>query len=76
MKDFYIYDLSILLSMQSVLTVPMQRSWWSSGMISEKVTWDQFPARISTAYSKILQFNDLVFFFLNLSHFLRFLKCI
>ena len=49
--------------MQTVLTVSMI-SWWSSGMIPEKVTWIQFPARISTAYSKLLPINGLVFEFL------------
>ena len=40
------------------------RSWWSSDMIPENVTWVQFSARISTAYSKILPINGLVFQFL------------
>ena len=30
------------------------RSWWSSGMIPEKRTWGQFPARISKVYCKLL----------------------
>ena len=33
-------------------------------MIPEKVTWVQFPAWISTVYSKLLPINDLVFQFL------------
>ena len=33
-------------------------------MIPKKVTWVQFPARISTVYSKPLPINDLVFQFL------------
>ena len=40
------------------------RSWYSSGMIPEKVTWVQFPSRISTVYNKLLRINNLVFQFL------------
>ena len=40
------------------------RSQWSSVMIPEKVTWVQFPDRISTVYSKLLPINNLVFKFL------------
>ena len=50
--------------MHAVLTVSMQKSWWSSGMIPKKVTWVQFAATISTVCSKLLQNNDLVFQFL------------
>ena len=49
--------------MQTVVTASMI-SWWSSGMIPEKVTWIQFPARISIVYSKLLPINGLVFEFL------------
>ena len=45
--------------MQTVLAVSM-RFWWSVGMVPVKVTWVQFPARISTAYSKLLPINDLI----------------
>ena len=37
----------------------LQKSWWSNGMIPEKVTWVQFPARINTVYSKLPPINDL-----------------
>ena len=40
------------------------RSWWPSGMIPEKVTWVQFPSRISSVYNKLLQISNLVFQFL------------
>ena len=40
------------------------RSWWSSGMIPEKMSWVWFPARISTVYSKLPSVNALVFKFL------------
>ena len=33
-------------------------------MLPEKVTWVQFPARISDIYTKLLPINDLVFQFL------------
>ena len=52
--------------MQTVLTVSM-RSWWSASMISKKVTWLKFPARISTVYtvySTLIPNNELVFKFL------------
>ena len=41
----------------------LQKSWWSSGMIPEKVTRVRFPGRINTVYSKLPPINDL--FFLN-----------
>ena len=50
--------------MQTVLAVSRQRSWWSSGMIPNRVTWIQSPARISIVYSKLLQINNLDFQFL------------
>ena len=40
------------------------RSWWSSGMIPEKVTWVQFLARINTVCSKLLPMNNLFFQYL------------
>ena len=43
----------------------LQKSWWSSGMIPEKVTWVQFPARINTVYSKLPPINDLFLKILN-----------
>ena len=36
-------------------------------MIPEKVTWVEFPAKISTVHSKVLPINDLVLQFL-ISH--------
>ena len=45
-------------------TSSIQRFWWSSGMIPEKVTWVRFPVRISTVFSKLAQSNDLIFQFL------------
>ena len=49
--------------MQTVVVVSV-RSWGSTGMIPEKVTRVQFPARISTVYSKLLPINELIFQFL------------
>ena len=49
--------------MQTVLAVSM-KTWGSTGMIPEKVTWVQLPTRISTVYSKLLQINELIFQFL------------
>ena len=49
--------------METVLSVSM-RSWWPTGMIPEKLTCVQFPARISTVFSKLLPSNDLIFQFL------------
>ena len=43
----------------------LQKSWWSSGMIPEKVTWVRFPARINTVYSKLPPINDLFLKILN-----------
>ena len=43
----------------------LQKSWWSSGMIPEKVTWVLFPARINTVYSKLPPINDLFLKILN-----------
>ena len=42
------------------------RSWWSSGMMPEKVTWVQFPARISRGlpnccYGKALFYSSFVY---------------
>ena len=42
----------------------LHRSWLSTGMILENVTWVQFSARISAVYSKLLLMNDSVFQFL------------
>ena len=50
--------------MQTVLIVSIQRVWWFSGMIPEKVTWVRFPVRISPVFSKLAQSNDLIFQFL------------
>ena len=41
------------LFIQTVLT--KRRSWLSSGMMPEKVTWVRLSARISAAYDKLLQ---------------------
>ena len=51
------------------------RSWWSNGMIPEKLTWVQFPARINTVCSKLLPINNFSIFnkqsyILALIHFL------
>ena len=35
-----------------------------SGMITEKMTWVRFPARISAVYSKLFPINETVFQFL------------
>ena len=69
MKGFYIYDLSILISVHANCADlgdlgDLCRSWWTSGMIPEKVTWVQFPATTSTVYSELLPLKDLVFIFL------------
>ena len=37
----------------------LQKSWWSSGMIPEKVTWVRLPARIDTVYGELPPINDL-----------------
>ena len=63
MKGFHIHDLSILISSPKLYWQYLCRSWWSSGMIPEKVTWTQSTARNSTVCSKLLPINDLVFQF-------------
>ena len=57
---------SILISVHAncIDNIYADLSWWSSGMIPEKVTWVQFPARINTVCSKILPINNLIFQYL------------
>ena len=43
----------------------LQKSWWSSGMIREKVTWVRFITRINAVYSKLPPINDLFLKILN-----------
>ena len=63
MKGFHIYIIAFwYLFIPTVLAV-FRRSCWSTGMIASKVIWGQFPARISTLYSKLLPVNDLIFQF-------------
>ena len=43
----------------------LHKSWWSSGMIPENVTWVRFLARINTVYSKLSPIKDLFLKILN-----------
>ena len=53
----------------------LQKSWWSSGMIPEKVTWVRFPARINTVYSKLSPITDLFLKILNQTGICQVFRC-
>ena len=43
----------------------LEKSWWSSGMIGEKVTWVRFPARINAVYIKLPPSSDFLKIFIH-----------
>ena len=64
-KDFHIYDTKHCnICSYKHYWQYLCRSWWSSGMIPEKVTWVQFITRINTVCSKLLPSNNFIFQYL------------
>ena len=53
----------------------LQKSWCSSGIISEKVTWVRFSARINTVYSQLPPINDLFLKSLNQTYISQRFSC-
>ena len=53
----------------------LQKSWWSSGIISKKVTWVRFPPRINTVYSQLPPINDLFLKSLNQTYISKIFSC-